>query len=112
MTWRAAAVAGALVLSGAPASAHAGVSGIGTFANGQSSSSFGADVRNAPLQVTNAVGQSVRVSYTVTCSGTERTAGPSAEASATIEAANTPTPSQSPSASGNGNGNNGNNGNG
>ena len=66
----------------------------GTFDNnGQSSSSFPPDSRNAQLKVSNAVGDSLRITYTVSCSGTDRTAGPSGEASATITGGNTPSPS-------------------
>lgn len=66
----------------------------GTFDNnGQSSSSFPPDSRNAQLKVSNAVGDSLRITYTVSCSGTDRTAGPSSEASATISGGNTPSPS-------------------
>ncbi|MFG6278547.1 serine/threonine-protein kinase [Microbacterium sp. 5K110] len=68
----------------------------GTFSeNGQSSASFAPDARNAELQVSNSVGQSLRVTYTVSCSGTDRTAGPSGEASASITGGNTPSPSPS-----------------
>ncbi|SDG49674.1 serine/threonine-protein kinase [Microbacterium pygmaeum] len=66
----------------------------GTFANGQSTSAFTPDVRNAPVTVpVNATG-SVLVTYTVTCSGGsagQRTTDPSGEATATITAA-TPAP--------------------
>lgn len=68
----------------------------GTFAeNGQSSASFAPDARNAQLEVNNSVGQSLRVTYTVSCSGTDRTAGPSGEASASITGGNTPSPDPS-----------------
>ncbi|MBT9604977.1 serine/threonine-protein kinase [Microbacterium sp.] len=68
----------------------------GTFSeNGQSSASFAPDARNAELQVSNSVGQSLRVTYTVSCSGTDRTAGPSGEASSSITGDNTPSPSPS-----------------
>jgi len=65
----------------------------GTFAStGQSTASFAPDARTAQLQVNSSAGQTLRVTYTVSCSGTERTAGPSGEASATI-AGGTPSPS-------------------
>ncbi len=72
----------------------------GTFdTNGQSTAAFAPDARNAQLKVSNAAGQTLRVTYTVSCSGTgDRQAGPSGEASATITGGNTP----SPSATGNG----------
>ncbi|MDQ1123925.1 serine/threonine-protein kinase [Microbacterium trichothecenolyticum] len=71
----------------------------GTFdTNGQSTASFAPDARNASLKVSNSTGQTLRVTYTVSCSGTDRTAGPSGEASANITGGNTP----SPSATGNG----------
>ena len=71
----------------------------GTFdTNGQSTASFSPDERNAQLKVSNSAGQTLRVTYTVSCSGTDRTAGPSGEASASITGGNTP----SPSATGNG----------
>ncbi|MCG7417439.1 serine/threonine protein kinase [Microbacterium sp. ACRRU] len=70
----------------------------GTFTeNGQSTASFAPDARNAELQVNNSVGQSLRVTYTVSCSGTDRTAGPSGEASASITGGNTPSPNPSAS---------------
>ncbi|KEP72212.1 hypothetical protein HR12_48445, partial [Microbacterium sp. SUBG005] len=50
------------------------------------------DERNAQLKVSNSAGQTLRVTYTVSCSGTDRTAGPSGEASASITGGNTPTP--------------------
>jgi serine/threonine-protein kinase len=67
----------------------------GTFQeNGQSTASFSPDARNAALTVSNASGQTLRVTYTVSCSGAaDRQAGPSGEASASITAANTPSPS-------------------
>jgi serine/threonine-protein kinase len=68
----------------------------GTFdANGQSTSSFPPDARNAALKVSNSAGQTLRVTYTVSCSGSpDRQAGPSGEASASITGGNsTPTPS-------------------
>lgn len=67
----------------------------GTFdANGQSTSSFPPDARNAALKVSNSAGQTLRVTYTVSCSGSpDRQAGPSGEASASITGGN---PSSSP----------------
>ncbi|MFF7682498.1 serine/threonine protein kinase [Microbacterium sp. NPDC007973] len=66
----------------------------GTFdTNGQSTASFSPDERNAQLKVSNSAGQSLRVTYTVSCSGTDRTAGPSGEASASITGGNSPSPS-------------------
>ncbi|WP_285136700.1 protein kinase [Microbacterium sp. lyk4-40-TSB-66] len=70
----------------------------GTFdANGQSTSAFPPDARNAALKVSNSAGQTLRVTYTVSCSGSpDRQAGPSGEASASITGGNsTPTPSPS-----------------
>lgn len=71
----------------------------GTFdTNGQSTASFPPEARNAALKVSNASGQTLRVTYTVSCSGTgDRQAGPSGEASASITGGN-PTPSASPTA--------------
>lgn len=78
----------------------------GTFAeSGQSTASFAPDARNGQLQVSNSPGQTLRVTYTVSCSGTDRTAGPSGEASASISGGNTPTPEPTGNGSGNGNGN-------
>lgn len=67
----------------------------GTFdTNGQSTASFAPDARNAKLTVSNAPGQTLRVTYTVSCSGAgDRTAGPSGEASATISGGSTPSSS-------------------
>lgn len=66
----------------------------GTFdTNGQSTASFSPDERNAQLKVSNSAGQTLRVTYTVSCSGTDRTAGPSGEASASITGGSTPNPS-------------------
>jgi eukaryotic-like serine/threonine-protein kinase len=59
----------------------------GTFAaNGQSSASFGPNDRNAQIEVTNATGQNLLVTYTVTCSGnnSQRDSGSSGEANAQI----------------------------
>jgi serine/threonine-protein kinase len=73
----------------------------GTFdANGQSSASFPPDARNAALKVSNSAGQTLRVTYSVSCSGSpDRQAGPSGEASASITGGNsTPTPTATPTA--------------
>jgi serine/threonine-protein kinase len=66
----------------------------GQFANGQSTSSFPADARSAPLTVTGADGETVIVTYTVDCTGNneKRTSPASPEANAQIQAAPTPTP--------------------
>lgn len=72
----------------------------GTFdTNGQSTAAFAPDARNANLRVSNASGQSLVVTYTVSCSGTgDRQAGPSNEARASITGGTpTPTPTASPS---------------
>lgn len=71
----------------------------GTFdTNGQSTAAFPPEARNAALKVSNASGQTLRVTYTVSCSGIgDRQAGPSGEASASITGGN-PTPSASPTA--------------
>jgi len=69
----------------------------GTFVtNGSSTASFSPDERNAQLMVSNSPGSTLKVTYTVSCSSTDRTAGPSAEASATITGGSTPSPSASP----------------
>ncbi|KTS10458.1 serine/threonine-protein kinase [Microbacterium testaceum] len=69
----------------------------GTFAtNGSSTASFSPDERNAELVVSNSPGSTLRVTYTVSCSSTDRTAGPSGEASATISGGPSPTTSASP----------------
>ncbi|MCR2813023.1 serine/threonine protein kinase [Microbacterium sp. zg.Y1090] len=71
----------------------------GVFPNGQSSSAFGSSERSAPLQITGAAGQSVIVTYTVTCSGGsagERTTGASGEAAALITAPPEPEPAPTP----------------
>ncbi len=69
----------------------------GTFVtNGSSTASFSPDERNAQLMVNNSPGSTLKVTYTVSCSGTDRTAGPSAEASATITGGPSPSPSASP----------------
>jgi eukaryotic-like serine/threonine-protein kinase len=76
--------------------------------NGQSTASFQPNVRNAEIEVANSPGQNLLVTYTVSCSGTDRTAGPSPEANAQITGRESPSPD-----AGNGNGNGGgNNGNG
>ncbi|QKJ17974.1 serine/threonine-protein kinase [Microbacterium hominis] len=78
----------------------------GTFPNGQSSSAFGADARNAQITVPGNASGSVIVTYTVTCSGGpsgERTSGTSGEATAAIVAPTpTPTPTPDPGADGGG----------
>ncbi|MDQ1138476.1 cytoskeletal protein RodZ [Microbacterium sp. SORGH_AS 1204] len=70
----------------------------GTFnTNGQSTAAFPPEARNGALKVSNSSGQTLRVIYTVSCSGIpDRQAGPSGEASASITGGN-PTPSPSPS---------------
>jgi serine/threonine-protein kinase len=69
----------------------------GTFVtNGSSTASFSPDERNAQLLVSNSPGSTLKVTYTVSCSSTDRTAGPSAEASATITGGSSPSPSASP----------------
>lgn len=58
---------------------------------GQSTASFPADARSADLQITGADGQTVIVTYTVTCTGTDqRTSPASNEANAQIQAAEEP----------------------
>ena len=60
----------------------------GTFANGQSTSSFGQGDRSAQVTVPTGQSGNVLVTYTVTCSGGpsgERTSGTSPEASAAIQ---------------------------
>lgn len=66
----------------------------GQFANGQSTSSFPADARSAPLTVTGAPGETVIVTYTVDCTGNneKRTSPGSPEANAQIQPSSTPTP--------------------
>lgn len=66
----------------------------GTFANGQSNSAFAPDARSAKLQVSNSPGETLKVSYTVSCSGTDRTVE-SGTATAAITGGNTPSPSPS-----------------
>ena len=69
----------------------------GTFVtNGSSTASFSPDERNAQLMVNNSPGSTLKVTYTVSCSGTNRTAGPSGETSATITGGQSPSPSASP----------------
>lgn len=72
----------------------------GTFdATGQSTAVFAPDARNAKLTVNSAAGQTLRVTYTVSCSGAgDRTAGPSGEASATITGGSSSSPSATPAA--------------
>jgi eukaryotic-like serine/threonine-protein kinase len=65
--------------------------------NGQSSASFGPNQRNAQISVSEAPGQNLLVTYTVSCTGTDRTAGPSGEANAQITPEDDgPTPSPTP----------------
>ena len=70
----------------------------GTFSNGQSTSAFTPDVRNATITVPTDATGSVLATYTVTCSGGpagQRTTDASGEATATIQASvptETPTP--------------------
>ncbi|MGQ3010651.1 serine/threonine protein kinase [Microbacterium aurantiacum] len=71
----------------------------GTFANGQSSSSFGANDRNAQITIPNNGSGTLIVTYTVTCSGGpsgERTSPTSPEATASIEQAPAPGPTPDP----------------
>lgn len=70
----------------------------GQFSNGQSTSSFPADARTAPLTVTGAEGETVIVTYTVSCTGNneQRTSPSSPEATAQITATPGPDPSPSP----------------
>jgi hypothetical protein len=66
--------------------------------NGQSSASFGSGDRSAQLQVTGAAGQTLVVTYTVTCSGGsagQRTTAASGEAAVQIAAPSTPAPAPS-----------------
>jgi serine/threonine-protein kinase len=65
----------------------------GLFSNGQSSIVVAANQRTAPIEVSANAGQSLIVSYTVTCTGGpggDRTSPTSAEAAATITAASAP----------------------
>ncbi|MDQ1082350.1 MULTISPECIES: serine/threonine-protein kinase [Microbacterium] len=73
----------------------------GTFnTNGQSTASFKPEARNAALKVSNSAGQTLRVTYTVSCSGIgDRQAGPSGEASASITGGASPSPTTSPTPS-------------
>ncbi|MCR2794217.1 serine/threonine protein kinase [Microbacterium sp. zg.Y625] len=67
-------------------------------ANGQSTADFGGGERAGQLRVVGDAGQSVIVTYTVTCSGGsagQRTTGTSGEAVAQIEAPAAPTPEPS-----------------
>ncbi|MEU1973239.1 protein kinase [Microbacterium sp. NPDC019599] len=68
----------------------------GTFpVTGQSTASFPADARSAELLITGAEGQTVIVTYTVTCTGNEqRTSPASGEANAQITPAEEPNPEQ------------------
>jgi len=80
----------------------------GTFANGQTTSSFSLNQRPAPVTVGDS--GALSVTYTVTCAGEngDRTSPASPEAAATIQTAPSPNPSQN----GNGGGNGGGSGNG
>lgn len=70
----------------------------GTFpVTGQSTASYPADARSADLLITGDPGQTVIVTYTVTCTGNEqRTTPASPEANAQIEAPDEPAPDPSP----------------
>ncbi|SDQ56078.1 serine/threonine-protein kinase [Microbacterium sp. cf332] len=83
----------------------------GTFANGQTTSSFSLNQRPAPVTVGDS--GALSVTYTVTCAGEsgDRTSPVSPEAAATIQTATTPPPSNG-GGNGNGNGNGGGNGSG
>lgn len=76
-------------------SAYNFTTSIGTFPNGQSSSSFGSSERSTQIEVPeNVTSGTVIVTYTVTCTGGpsgDRTSGPSGEATSTIQPAD-PTP--------------------
>ncbi|WP_409047759.1 serine/threonine protein kinase [Microbacterium sp. HA-8] len=77
----------------------------GLFSNGQSTIAAGPTERPIPLTVGNTAGQSVIVSYTVTCTGGQggdRTSGSSPQTQATIEAASN---GNSDGSNGNSNGN-------
>ncbi|MFG6444595.1 serine/threonine protein kinase [Microbacterium sp. P06] len=70
----------------------------GTFATtGQSTAVFGPNDRNAQIEVANAAGETLTVSYTVSCSGNnqQRDSGQSPEANAQITAPPSPSPSAS-----------------
>ena len=67
-------------------------------ATGQSTAAFGPNDRAGQIQVTGSAGQTLIVTYTVTCSGGtagERTSGASPEANAQIQGSN-PTPTPTP----------------
>lgn len=72
-------------------SAYNFTTSIGTFPNGQSSSSFGSSERSTQIEVPeNVTSGTVIVTYTVTCTGGpsgDRTSGPSGEATSTIQPA-------------------------
>jgi eukaryotic-like serine/threonine-protein kinase len=73
----------------------------GTFANtGQSTASFGANARNAQIEAANSPGQTLTVTYTVSCSGNgqQRDSGASPEGISQISSA--PQPSGSPTSNG------------
>jgi serine/threonine-protein kinase len=80
-------------------SAYNFTTSIGTFPNGQSTSSFGSSERATQLEVPgNVTSGTVIVTYTVTCTGGqsgERTSGASGEATSTIQAGQ-PTPGPTP----------------
>ncbi|QLD11911.1 protein kinase domain-containing protein [Microbacterium oleivorans] len=78
----------------------------GTFANGQTTSSFSLNQRPAPVTVGDS--GALSVTYTVTCAGEsgDRTSPVSSEAAATIQSAPT-TPPSGGNGNGNGNGNGG-----
>ncbi len=66
---------------------------------GQSTAAFGPNDRSGQITVTGTEGQSLLVTYTVTCTGGsagERTSASSGEAAASIQAANVPTPEPTP----------------
>ncbi|WP_125129853.1 serine/threonine protein kinase [Microbacterium sp. 10M-3C3] len=71
----------------------------GTFANtGQSTAAFGANARNAQVEVANAPGETLTITYTVSCSGSgqQRDSGASPEAISQIQGGSTPAPSTTP----------------
>jgi hypothetical protein len=73
----------------------------GTFSStGQSTAAFGPNDRNGQLLANESPGQTIIVTYTVTCSGGtagQRESGPSGEATSQIEPAGTdPTPTPTP----------------
>ncbi|WP_424448300.1 serine/threonine-protein kinase [Microbacterium arborescens] len=84
----------------------------GTFANGQTTSSFSLNQR--PATVTVGDSGALSVTYTVTCAGEsgDRTSSASPEAAASIQSAPSPTPSGNGNGGGNGGGSGNGNGNG